>query len=134
MAAKVAALLKLLYRLVARCLFTRVGNHGRSSPSRLMLAPPRRPHQRPRTQRNRTFARSARSRVSGAGSPAMLAEPSGELAGPADRAQPALGLPAHGGGGDDKQAVAGLQRRGVRRDEPLTAADDQRDVGLGGQP
>src|SRR5262250_731322 len=70
----------------------------------------------------------------GAWLPTVFAEPSGELAGPADRAQPALGFFPHGGGGDDEQAVAGLQRRGVRRDESLATADDEGHVGLGGQP
>src|SRR5262249_58014862 len=48
------------------------------------------------------------------GSPAVFAEPSGEFAGPADRAEPALGLGARGGGGDDEQAGAGGARGGGR--------------------
>src|SRR5262249_26789038 len=68
------------------------------------------------------------------GSPAVFAEPSGEFAGPADRAEPALGLVARGGGGGDERAAAGVQGGGGRRDEPIAAADDEGDVGLGGQP
>ena len=52
----------------------------------------------------------------------VFAEPSGEFAGPADRAQPALGLIAHGGGGDDEQPVTGLQRGSGRGNEPLATA------------
>ena len=67
-------------------------------------------------------------------SSAVLAEPSGQLAGPADRAQPAFGLLPHGGGGDDEQPVTGLQRRAGLGDEPAPVADDQREIGLGRQP
>src|SRR4029077_13131863 len=71
---------------------------------------------------------------SGAGSAAVFAEPAGQFAGPADRAQPAFGLVPHRGGGDDEQPVACPQggRRGG--DESLAVADDQGDVGLGGKP
>src|SRR5262249_54117769 len=68
------------------------------------------------------------------GSPAVFAEPSGEFAGPADRAEPALGLVARGGGGDDEQAGARGPRGGRGRGGTLAAADDEGDVGLGGQP
>src|SRR5215469_13704833 len=67
-------------------------------------------------------------------SSAVLAEPSGQLAGPADRAQPTLGLFPHGGGGHDEQSVTGPQAGGEGGYEGLLVADDQGDVGLGGQP
>src|ERR1700740_3292188 len=63
-------------------------------------------------------------------SQAVFAEPSGELAGPAGRAQPAFGLFPHGGGGDDEQPVTGPQAGGGGGDESLLVPHDQGDVGL----
>src|SRR6266568_1596167 len=65
---------------------------------------------------------------------AVLAEPAGEFAGAADRAQPALGLLPDRRGGDDEQPVAGLQDGGGRGDEAAAAADNEGQVHLGGEP
>jgi hypothetical protein len=65
---------------------------------------------------------------------AVFPEPPSEPAGAAHGAQPPFGPSAHSSGGDDKQPVTGLQGGSGPRNEPLLAADDQGDIGLGGQP
>src|SRR6185437_6044451 len=65
---------------------------------------------------------------------AVLAQPVGQLARAADRAQAAFGLGAGGGGDNDQQPVPGAQHRGGGGDQAAAVADDQRDAGLGGQP
>jgi hypothetical protein len=64
----------------------------------------------------------------------VFAEPSGEFAGPADRAQPAFSLLPRYDGGDDEQPVTCPQRGGGRGDESLAVTDDQGDIGPGWQP
>src|SRR5215475_3689044 len=64
---------------------------------------------------------------------AVFSEPAGQLAGPADGAQAALGPLPDGGGHNDEQPVTGAKHRGRAGDQPLAAAHDQRQVRLDGQ-
>ncbi len=65
---------------------------------------------------------------------AVFAEPAGQLARAADRAQAPFGRLAGGGRGDDEQPVPGAQRRGRAGDQALAVPDDEGQVRLGRKP
>ena len=65
---------------------------------------------------------------------AFLAAPAGQPAGPADRAQPPLGLRPRAPGRDQQRLVAAHEPGGVVGHEGPAVADDEHDGGVLGQP